>query len=100
MYSIIFIYFIFFFFRNRLIIFFFFFSSRRRHTRSTRDWSSDVVLFRSPPVAQRVEQGGQDTGPAGADGVAEGDRAPVHVDLGRVQVELAADRHRLDRERL
>src|SRR5438105_11736163 len=24
------------------IIFFFFFSSRRRHTRSTRDWSSDV----------------------------------------------------------
>src|SRR5699024_7557762 len=26
---------------------FFFFSSRRRHTRSKRDWSSDVVLFRS-----------------------------------------------------
>src|SRR3989440_5218074 len=26
---------------------FFFFSSRRRHTRSDRDWSSDVVLFRS-----------------------------------------------------
>src|SRR5438105_7704576 len=25
-----------------LYIFFFFFSSRRRHTRSTRDWSSDV----------------------------------------------------------
>src|SRR6266536_5042356 len=25
-----------------LITFFFFFSSRRRHTRSTRDWSSDV----------------------------------------------------------
>src|SRR6266536_6429209 len=24
------------------MIFFFFFSSRRRHTRSTRDWSSDV----------------------------------------------------------
>src|SRR5438105_13799085 len=24
------------------IFFFFFFSSRRRHTRSTRDWSSDV----------------------------------------------------------
>src|SRR6266496_5717802 len=28
-------------------LFFFFFSSRRRHTRSLRDWSSDVVLFRS-----------------------------------------------------
>src|SRR5207247_5527985 len=25
-----------------LLLFFFFFSSRRRHTRSTRDWSSDV----------------------------------------------------------
>src|SRR5216683_3910822 len=25
-----------------LILFFFFFSSRRRHTRSDRDWSSDV----------------------------------------------------------
>src|SRR5207247_7984435 len=25
-----------------LVFFFFFFSSRRRHTRSTRDWSSDV----------------------------------------------------------
>src|SRR5216683_7195708 len=25
-----------------MIIFFFFFSSRRRHTRSDRDWSSDV----------------------------------------------------------
>src|SRR5206468_9559945 len=27
---------------NRPIIFLFFFSSRRRHTRSDRDWSSDV----------------------------------------------------------
>src|SRR5690349_21920628 len=33
---------IFFFFRIFLFIFFFFFSSRRRHTRSLRDWSSDV----------------------------------------------------------
>src|SRR5204863_3468221 len=32
-------YFVFFFF---FIFFFFFFSSRRRHTRSLRDWSSDV----------------------------------------------------------
>src|SRR5690349_22583202 len=38
------------------ILYFFFFSSRRRHTRSLRDWSSDVcssdlTLFRSPGVA-------------------------------------------------
>src|SRR5216683_6714233 len=32
----------FFFFIIVLYIFFFFFSSRRRHTRSDRDWSSDV----------------------------------------------------------
>src|SRR6267378_8495307 len=31
-----------FFLLNKLIFFFFFFSSRRRHTRSLRDWSSDV----------------------------------------------------------
>src|SRR5207249_7340794 len=29
------------------LFFFFFFSSRRRHTRSKRDWSSDVCSFRS-----------------------------------------------------
>src|SRR6266536_4501206 len=34
-------------------IFFFFFSSRRRHTRSTRDWSSDV-LFRS--LGEQLEE--------------------------------------------
>src|SRR5690349_21895555 len=27
---------------NNVFVFFFFFSSRRRHTRSLRDWSSDV----------------------------------------------------------
>src|SRR5207247_3076122 len=39
------IYHLFFYYINEIIlffIFFFFFSSRRRHTRSTRDWSSDV----------------------------------------------------------
>src|SRR5437868_14828412 len=37
-------------------IFFFFFSSRRRHTRSKRDWSSDVCssdLVSSPPNVSR-----------------------------------------------
>src|SRR5690349_21889915 len=33
---------LFFFFIVVLFVFFFFFSSRRRHTRSLRDWSSDV----------------------------------------------------------
>src|SRR5216683_6198782 len=35
-------FYVFFFFRKRMLCFFFFFSSRRRHTRSDRDWSSDV----------------------------------------------------------
>src|SRR5712664_1136591 len=35
-----------------LIIFFFFFSSRRRHTRSDRDWSSDVC---SSDLGQKLE---------------------------------------------
>src|SRR5687768_18210512 len=34
--------------------FFFFFSSRRRHTRCSRDWSSDVLLFRSRESGCRV----------------------------------------------
>src|SRR5438105_10886677 len=31
-------------------LFLFFFSSRRRHTRSTRDWSSDVCSSDLPPT--------------------------------------------------
>src|SRR5690349_23996309 len=38
----IYFHFCFFFFLFLFIFFFFFFSSRRRHTRSLRDWSSDV----------------------------------------------------------
>src|SRR3989440_8681369 len=40
--------------------FFFFFSSRRRHTRSDRDWSSDVCssdLLGCVPVVSRVRSG-------------------------------------------
>src|SRR5206468_8101209 len=37
--------------------FFFFFSSRRRHTRSDRDWSSDVCSSDlEPPVLQNLQQ--------------------------------------------
>src|SRR6266496_4979847 len=43
-----------------LIVFFFFFSSRRRHTRSLRDWSSDVcssdLKDRSIPSLQYLER--------------------------------------------
>src|SRR2546421_4600166 len=44
----------------RLPLFFFFFSSRRRHTRSDRDWSSDVCssdLFRAADVTPQVTWG-------------------------------------------
>src|SRR5207247_2806508 len=35
-------------------VFFFFFSSRRRHTRSTRDWSSDVCSSDLPTFCLRA----------------------------------------------
>src|SRR2546421_4441224 len=37
----------------RMVFFFFFFSSRRRHTRSDRDWSSDVCSSDLPVGADR-----------------------------------------------
>src|SRR3989440_2272916 len=43
--------------------FFFFFSSRRRHTRSDRDWSSDVCssdLLHRPAAERRGEQSADD----------------------------------------
>src|SRR5687768_17622367 len=36
--------------------FFFLFSSRRRHTRCSRDWSSDVLLFRSSACVNKAQQ--------------------------------------------
>src|SRR6266536_3715869 len=41
------------------IKFFFFFSSRRRHTRSTRDWSSDVCSsdLEFQPYIERIADG-------------------------------------------
>src|SRR2546421_8513296 len=59
---------------SQVLPFFFFFSSRRRHTRSDRDWSSDVCssdltfqttqLFESMTVADNVRVGlaGEATG--------------------------------------
>src|SRR5690349_16154422 len=43
-----------FFFFFLFFFFFFFFSSRRRHTRSLRDWSSDVCSSDLPPVSAMV----------------------------------------------
>src|SRR6266536_4149824 len=44
------------------IFFFFFFSSRRRHTRSTRDWSSDVcssdLAFIGKEALERAKEAG------------------------------------------
>src|SRR6266496_6098952 len=40
-----------------MISFFFFFSSRRRHTRSLRDWSSDVCSSDLEFVAMAARQG-------------------------------------------
>src|SRR5215471_8863319 len=39
---------------KRICIFFFFFSSRRRHTRSLRDWSSDVCSSDLPVAINAV----------------------------------------------
>src|SRR5215207_10587100 len=46
--------------RGRCIFFVFFFSSRRRHTRSTRDWSSDVcssdLIYRATGILHSVDR--------------------------------------------
>src|SRR5215469_18231848 len=43
-----------------MIYFFFFFSSRRRHTRSLRDWSSDVCSSDLAKVSRRAARIGFD----------------------------------------
>src|SRR2546421_4361974 len=64
------------------VVFFFFFSSRRRHTRSDRDWSSDVcssdlawchleglVFEPAPLLGMELNRRGDDASPVGADGL-------------------------------
>src|SRR5204863_2193534 len=68
--------------------FFFFFSSRRRHTRSLRDWSSDVCSsdLASPPAARTPAPSGPGSGtgggrsPCGGRGCRSPRRAP---EIGR-----------------
>src|SRR5437870_12190548 len=60
------------------ILFIFFFSSRRRHTRWPRDWSSDVVLFRSSGrPAQRSGLGRAETRSISAEPDVRPEPAPV-----------------------
>src|SRR2546421_9455316 len=46
---------------SRILFFFFFFSSRRRHTRSDRDWSSDVcssdLIYSNSDIGAAVSSG-------------------------------------------
>src|SRR5207247_8296792 len=73
------------------LLFFFFFSSRRRHTRSTRDWSSDVC---SSDLAAAL---GQFFGPVGQNvgrlshevHAAKDDHAALAIGRGRL-AELVA----------
>src|SRR5690349_24463907 len=63
--------------------YFFFFSSRRRHTRSLRDWSSDVC---SSDLPVRVARGWGEQGRVGAQAeVAAGQVAQVGIDRHQVR---------------
>src|SRR5207247_6411700 len=67
--------------------FVFFFSSRRRHTRSTRDWSSDVCssdLRRRRPAFDRTERRGvAQAGSAGSQQRAQGELIRV-LRMGKI----------------
>src|SRR5207247_7333905 len=69
-------------------VFVFFFSSRRRHTRSTRDWSSDVcssdLLAAGPACGHRArEQRDRTDRRRGGDGCAARSRSPARRQLAR-----------------
>src|SRR5438105_13327039 len=74
---------------------FFFFSSRRRHTRSTRDWSSDVCSSDLDHAEERRLAG--TVRPDDADDPAPGEREPEIVDQDAVAVGL---RHRSEERRV
>src|SRR5690349_24598571 len=72
---------------RRLCICFFFFSSRRRHTRSLRDWSSDVCSSDLDGRAGRV---------AGHGRPARGDDRPRRHDRRREEIGRASCRERVE----
>src|SRR5207249_9140219 len=71
------------------LVFFFFFSSRRRHTRSKRDWSSDVCssdlelhISRSADFAPRERDRGSGWPAVIGDGAAQVDDCGRRLDVG------------------
>src|SRR5438105_10591723 len=74
---------------SRALCFFFFFSSRRRHTRSTRDWSSDVcssdLAHRAATGVVRGPRGRAASGGAGGPG---GRVRPAHAGGAPVKLTL------------
>src|SRR6266513_3427805 len=83
----------------------FFFSSRRRHTRSKRDWSSDVcssdlvaalVLLAAARLMRRNVDVLMDRAPAEAQEAARDAIAETGVQLRRLRMRQAAGRHFAD----
>src|SRR5438874_13786226 len=75
-----------------LLSFFFFFSSRRRHTRSLRDWSSDVCSSDLQVHAQLVAQPQESLSPWHGDGRVACGVAQQRFDA--LQAELGIDDER------
>src|SRR2546428_213191 len=69
--------------------FVFCFSSRRRHTRSDRDWSSDVVLFRSPTACPSL------AAPVMVSGPVDTLKPRIAAAVDRLADELEALSHRI-----
>src|SRR2546421_3352526 len=77
------------------LLFFFFFSSRRRHTRSDRDWSSDVcpsdlckamgmkvIAWSQNLTAERCKEAGVDLAASKEELLRQSDIVSIHVVLG------------------
>src|SRR5690349_22972502 len=90
-----------------MIFVLFFFSSRRRHTRSLRDWSSDVCSSDLVPVLPRgvVTDLGDEGRDAGALGAGQAlDAVPIGSDgddlgtVGRVGAGIRSEERRVGKE--
>src|SRR5204862_4833854 len=82
------------------LYFFFFFSSRRRHTRSLRDWSSDVcssdLAMATAALADEVvlKNGSAFSGIVRE----EGDRVVVEMDFGTMAFKKRSEERRVGKE--
>src|SRR6266536_4328703 len=70
------------------LLFFFFFSSRRRHTRSTRDWSSDVCSSDLTAAVPASRAGGVRGRGAGKEHPERGSATGAVLDPGASAVEV------------